>query len=935
MNNDTAGAARSPRNTFLAHALMGGVAAIALALPAVAQAQAQDLAQEEAQPAPDTSGEASGNEIVVTATKREQTLQDVPVAVTVTTAETIERAQIRDIRDLSTVVPSLRVNQLQSSANTNFYIRGFGNGANNAGIEPSVGLFVDGVYRSRSASMIADLPDVSRIEVLRGPQSTLFGKNASAGVISLVTREPQFTFGGNVEASYGNYNAAVLKGVVTGPLSQTVAVSLAGGYNRRDGYMTDTGSGTRTNERNRWFARGQLLFKPSGDLKVRLIGDYGKIAENCCGVVNLQRSPSPGASQAILALAGADALNDPANPFGDVVSNNFPSTNRIENGGVSGQIDYRVGPLKLISITAYRKTKALTNQDSDFSRADLLGRNYQDLKIDTFTQELRLSTDWDGPVNALLGGFYFNEKINQHNELYLGNQFRSYADLLITGLSSQLGSPFTLAQVETILGNASGNGNGFVGRFFAPGSGFTENYHLGDESYSLFSQVDFEVAPRLKLTGGINYTHDSKTFQTNSQSDDFFSGIQLSDYYCAGPSAANGCTAAGIYNPGAVNVVAFNIASGPGFANSSDPLTVQQWIGAHPSTYQNGIVPAAQSTVPKLQALSALQFLPPFLNVPNALESGKVKDGHWSYTARLAFDATDTVNLYASFATGYKAASVNLSRDSRPCCFNSNGAPTGDYATIMGNPAYATLRRANLTAGSRYAGPEDSQVFEAGMKANWGFATANLAVFKQTIKGFQSNLFTGTGFFLVSAGKQSTFGIEFEGMVKPDPEFTLTLGVTYLDPKYDEFVLSSVGDLTGTRPAGISPLSATFGAEWNKELGNGDRVILRGDFHYEAPFALVEGLPNLIRKDPVTGALLANPYADAIAAATSRKQEISLLNGSLTYAMENGLELTLWGRNILNQRSILQIFDSPVQLGSISAYPSEPRTYGVAGRFRF
>ena len=129
-------------------------------------------------------------EIITTATKREQTLQDTPVAVSVVAAETLDRAQVRDIKDLQAMVPSLRVTQLQTSGNTNFVIRGFGNGANNAGIEPSVGVFVDGVYRSRTASALADMPQLERVEVLRGPQSTLFGKNASAGVISITTAKP-------------------------------------------------------------------------------------------------------------------------------------------------------------------------------------------------------------------------------------------------------------------------------------------------------------------------------------------------------------------------------------------------------------------------------------------------------------------------------------------------------------------------------------------------------------------------------------------------------------------------------------------------------------------------------------------------------------------------------------------------------------------------
>ena len=125
------------------------------------------------------------DEIIVTATKREQTLQEVPISVTVTDAVTIERAQILDLKDLQSIVPTLRIPQFQNSNQTNFVIRGFGNGANNPGIEPSVGVFIDGVYRSRAAAQIGDLPKLERVEVISGPQSTLFGKNASVGVISL------------------------------------------------------------------------------------------------------------------------------------------------------------------------------------------------------------------------------------------------------------------------------------------------------------------------------------------------------------------------------------------------------------------------------------------------------------------------------------------------------------------------------------------------------------------------------------------------------------------------------------------------------------------------------------------------------------------------------------------------------------------------------
>ena len=164
-------------------------------------------------------------EVVVTATKRAESLQDLPLSVSVIEAQTIERAEIRDLIDLQSVVPSLRVPQFQNSTQTNFVIRGFGNGANNPGIEPSVAVFIDGVYRSRSLARIADLPNIQQIEVLRGPQSTLYGKNASAGVISITTRKPEFETSGNMEVGVGSWNQKSLRGYVTGPISDNVAYS--------------------------------------------------------------------------------------------------------------------------------------------------------------------------------------------------------------------------------------------------------------------------------------------------------------------------------------------------------------------------------------------------------------------------------------------------------------------------------------------------------------------------------------------------------------------------------------------------------------------------------------------------------------------------------------------------------------------------------------
>ena len=888
-------------------------------LPALAQAQSAATPQ-----AADAAAEGDANDIVVTATKREQTLQDVPVAVSVTTAQTIERAQIRDLKDLSSVVPSLRVAERQSSANTNFFIRGFGNGANNAGIEPAVGVFVDGVYRSRSAAQIVDLPDTQRIEVLRGPQSTLFGKNASAGVISIVTAEPKFNFGGNVEASYGNYNAMVLKGVMTGPLSENVAASLSAGYNKRDGYTRDLATGNRTNERDRWFTRGQLLFKNDDGLKVRIIGDYGKIDENCCAVVSVQTGP---ATQVLQALGGR--VNNSNDPFGNVVFNNFDSTNKIKNYGLSGQVDYDLGGAKLVAITAWRKVDSLTNQDSDFTSSDLLGRNFQDLGIETLTQEFRVSGDLLDNLSGLLGVFYFNEKIRQSNQVNWGTSARAYANTLVQGAS---GGALNLPLLEATFGGleaAAAQNPALAGRytnqFFGNGQGLTEAYRLKNDSFSIFAQFDFEIVDKLTFTGGINFTHDKKKFATNVVSNDLFAGVNFNDpRYAAfrnqllfrGALAQQVGSALGLGRSASqAEVTAFATGVSPAGAAGAAAFASQITPGAMAFATANQNNPAANP----LNGLRPLQFFPPFLNLPNAVESGKVKDNNVAFTARLAYDVSNRINVYASFATGYKGASVNLSRDSRP--------PASAQPAITG----AGIAVANQTYGSRFAGPEKAKVFEGGLKGSWPNGAVNIAVFKQIIRGFQSNIFTGTGFFLSNAGKQSTFGIEFEGTWKPVPALTLGLAATHLDPKYDSFTNSAFGDVTGTRPADIPSLSLSLSAQYEHEFGNGDELILRGDYRYEKDVQVIEGLPNFV----TTNANGTRNLQVGLNAAKPFRREIKELNGSITYAMQNGVELTLWGRNITNDRYINTIFDSPAQLGSVSAYVNQPRTWGGSVRYRF
>lgn len=865
----------------LRNILLGATMLCAATTPAIAFAQ--DTAEA---PASDTD---YGNDIIVTATKRSQTLQDTPIAVSVTSAADIQNAQIRDLIDLQSAVPSLRVSQLQSSANTNFIIRGFGNGANNPGIEPSVGVFIDGVYRSRSAAQIGDLPNVERIEVLRGPQSTLFGKNASAGVISIVTQKPQYEFGGSVEASYGNYDAFVIKGDITGPISDKIAFSLGGNYNRRDGYARDVNLDTDVNDRNRWGVRGQLLFEPTEALTIRLIGDYDKIDENCCIAGNVIAGPTVAITNA---LAGGPSV-DANNPFSYRVYNNFLSSNLIKNYGVSGQIDYDLGNMSLTSITAYREVRSNTNQDSDFTSADLIGQKSDDTAINTFTQELRLASDFDGPINFLIGGYYFNEKIKQHSQIYFGDDFRDYGNALIQASS---GGALSVPVLEGTLGTLEGNPAKYVGTFFRAGDGMDEYYGMKNTAWSIFGTVDFDVTDRLTLTLGGNYTKDKKRFTTDVTSTDVFSGINL-DAPAYAPFR-NQLILGGALQQAGVNPN--DPAAVLAFATNPATAATFQQFQAFATANQNN--PAANP----LNPLKAFQFLPPFLNVPNSVEPGKTNDGDFSYSARLAYKLTDTVNVYATYATGFKASSVNLSRDSRPLASDLPAIIAGGLGT------------ANLVSGTRFAAPEESTVYEAGLKAQWSVAALNLAVFKQSIKGFQSNVFTGTGFALANAGKQSTWGLEFDGSVRPVQGLNLSLAVTWLDPKYDSFVASAFGDLSGKKPAGIPDLSVSMGGTYTYEFAGGTKAIAHVDYQYESPTQIVDGLSGF-----------------PASVAQNLKREVNQLNASFTVALTNGFELGVWGRNLTNAQYLTTIFNAVAQAGSVSGYPSQPRTYGVTGRFKF
>ena len=833
------------------HFLGASVIALIASGPALAQTVATSPVASGPVPVQAAADTASSDDIIVTASKREQTLQDVPISVSVTSAQTIERAQIRDLIDLQSVVPSLKVAQFNGIGQTNFIIRGFGNGAGNVGIEGSVGVFIDGVYRSRSAASLNDLPEIERIEVLRGPQSTLFGKNVSAGAISIITKRPQFDIGGRIDLTVGNYGQMIAKATATGPLSKTIAVRLSGTINERDGFLNNVVTRQDVNNRDRGSLRADILWQPSSSLSVRIIGDYNEINERCCGTVQLLNGPATAFIAAPAPFGLGAAVSNPTTRFDRNIAFTQDPTNHIVGKGVSGQIDYESGFAKFTSITAYRDQLDSSAQDVDFTGADLSNR-VDRTRIKTFTQEFRIASAGTGPFSWLVGGFYDHEDLETRSTINFGSQIRAYADALSGASASFPGRSniYALEYLQSLVNPAIRPG----ATYFAAGQAVTAPFTLKQESYSIFGQAEFKITPRLTITGGISYLNDRKTSTSNIVLSDAFSRLNLQ------------------------NVPELPFLGVP--ANAFGALGALQFFYGNAPTHGP-------------------------VNYPNANESGVLKGDKVTYLGRAAYDF-GFLNAYVSYSTGWKAGAYNLSTDARAPDVNGIG---------------------------RTADPENVTLYEAGIKAAFRGGFFNLAVFKQDIRGFQSNAYTGTGYSLVNAGKESVRGFEADAAYKPVSWLAVTGSVTYLDPKYDSFQRAPCvnydtarcplnpltgqrplfRDLSGDRPAGISKWSFSTSATLSHSLTNDIGGFLRGEYDYASNVQLTETTPPNL-----------STYG------------LNNVNASLGLTSASAkVDVLFWVRNLTKDNTLIASFPTVAQDGSYSGIPNDPRTYGVTLTKRF
>lgn len=456
-------------------------------------------------------------EIIVTAAKREQTLQETPIAVSVVSQEAIQQTQVVNLSDLQALVPSLRVNTFTRASDVNFSIRGFGNGGSAVGTEPAVGVFIDGVYRSRPTSTMLDLPRLERVEVLRGPQSTLFGKNASAGVINIVTPEPSHDADGMLEATIGRFNTRMLKGYYTGSVTDDVAVSFSANVNHRDGFANAPEGIKDLNDKNRWAARFQALYEPNESSKFRLIADYSEVDESCCITGNII---SGGTAGIIQALGGQVRVASEDNFTYDAFIN-FNQENPITDWGLSLNADIEYEGFTLSSITAYRDNKRGPQfGDIDYTSADLASAESVRLR-DSWSQELRLTSATEGRVDWMVGAFVFSEDYDSSSCTYYGEDLREYAFALTGGTLAGTGG--ALGLIEGILGT--------------PGAIFNSNIRAcadsgqDNDALSLFGTLDFAATDAVTLSLGLNYTSDEKqVYIRNTENTDTFSALDLTTF---------------------------------------------------------------------------------------------------------------------------------------------------------------------------------------------------------------------------------------------------------------------------------------------------------------------------------------------------------------------------------------------------------------------
>ena len=896
-------------------ALAGGLAF----QPVAVLAQTTDAQDTEAELQEELDG---GTTIVVTAQGRTQELTDVPVAVNVVSAEELRNSGASDIRELNQVAPSLLVSSTGNEANGSARIRGIGTVGDNPGLESSVAVFVDGVYRSRSGNALSELGPIERVEVLRGPQGTLGGRNSSAGLINIYTAPPEFEFSGYGAFTYGNYDAVKVEAGINAPLGDTVAARLDGVYFRRDGFYNDVVNDVDVNNRDRYLVRGQLLFEPTDTLSIRLTGDYSKKDEACCAATFVQPEFAPLArvSPGLDPFArpdGGPALTSTQNPIVNILLGLGQNPNALtqstfdrdiyvtpgrsyagetEDYGAALELNWDFGGARLTSITGYRDYSNTQGSDTDYTQIDLLyrapGPNAGAREFRTFSQELRLQGEaFDGTLDWLVGGYFANEKLETRDNLRFGTQYGAFANCRIAlAINPALANPSAAncfgANIAAIDGTLGAPAFGAATPLIIAGinnlATVTDRGSTGDlynqesTNWALFTHNIINITDRLNLTLGLRYTNENKDFSATFGNDN------------------TACPA--------------------------NRALLSSLLG----------VPALAGLAGGLIGLSCQGNSTSELNGVSIADSRD--EDEFTGTAILSFKPTDRLLTYASYSRGYKAGGFNLDRSAlaNPVTFNVNA-----------------LNPANLQFGQ-----ETVDAFEVGGKYDGRDWTLTAAAFYQRFSNFQLNTFNGSVFLvqnvnscgadLGGADRDASGttgacaaddvqpgviakGVELELGLRPARFLNANLGLTYADTSYET---NLIGNDTG------APLDPALRLLPGDNLSNAPEITATASLSYPPPIGN-SGLTGLfyintrMTSDYNTGSdLLYGKEQDGYVLVNGR---IGIRGPDEKWAIE------LWAQNLFDQDytqvAINTPFVAPQQ--TYSAFLAEPRTYGITVRAGF
>ncbi|MCX2980269.1 TonB-dependent receptor [Halieaceae bacterium IMCC14734] len=740
-------------------------------------------------------------EVIVTAQKREQNLQDVPVAVSAFNNEMLEQTGVRDMFELQANAPSLRVGQTQSSSTATFGIRGVFTSSQNFGLESSVGLYVDGVYRARQSSMINNLVDIGSVEVLRGPQGTLFGRNTPAGAVSVNSVKPDHDGSAYLQVEGGDYNLFSAQGAVSiSAIEDVLAFRLTGFGMQRDGFVSDVALGDdKIYDRDRWGGRLQALWTPNDDLSIHVIADMSEIDEVCCGngtlKNNFEADDVPGKlgtdTNVRDNIGGTVLLGEDFYDY-DVAYSYLPvSTN--EDKGLTAQIDWQADNFLLTSITAYREYESFDDVDSDFMDIDALKRtNEQSQK--QFSQELRISQEFDR-FNYVAGLYYFSQELDTYRETIVGVDTAA-----LVGLAALP--------------------NSFIG-----GDGSYDTAEQEHTSYAAFGQVDFSITDALVLTAGLRWTKEDKDM-SNTFVDD-------------APPAL-------------------------------DP-TQDNW---------------------------GFYLFPPLAPRDDADE--EIDDDEVTGSIKLSWFATDTIMLYGSYGTGYKAGGTNTDRIEEiiPTVF----------------------------------GPETSESYEIGMKAEFPDQAVrlNVALHRTDTEDLQTVSFQGTAFALQNAGMVEAQGLEVDLFWQATDSLGFTVAYAYNDAEYADFEKGDCQIATPWHTGEADPGDNGDGScdrSGGMVSGNPENVgVVAADYK----FGLGDSASGFIYAEYVyTDERMTDVNNDPL----KLDGDYALFNLRGGVIFENlDLSVTAWGRNLTEEEYTSTIADGVAQDGKLNAYYSEPRTWGVTLR---